>query len=212
MPRDPLPAPLKGPRSRHLWMSLHAGFEYEWPRPLEDANPCPRETRGEDRRRSATPSLVLMAFLGNKGARSDLPDRSRRKAQAVVELFVGCSLLGMATLAGLAFVHRPWPDRVDIIGFRLFPADWLSKWAADVTNIGSVPVLVASVAILCVIAVASRDWVRALSCVIGPAGAVLAVQLVAKPLFSSERERVTPGPGFSLIREVEPRRSARRAP
>jgi membrane-associated phospholipid phosphatase len=35
---------------------------------------------------------------------------------------------------------------------------------------------------LCVIAVLSRRWVRALVCVVAPVGAVLVVELVAKPL------------------------------
>jgi membrane-associated phospholipid phosphatase len=99
-----------------------------------------------------------------------------------MELFLGCFLLGGATLAGFAFVHRPWPNRVDTIGLRLFPAHLSSRWANDLAHLGSMTILVAGVVALCFIAVLSRDWARALSCVIAPMGAVLAVQLVAKPL------------------------------
>jgi membrane-associated phospholipid phosphatase len=97
-------------------------------------------------------------------------------------MLLGFFLLGVATLAGLVFVHRPWPNRVDAIGFRLFPADWSSRWAADVSHLGSLTVLIAGAAVLCVISAVTRNWMRALSCLVAPIAAVLIVQSVAKPL------------------------------
>jgi len=97
-------------------------------------------------------------------------------------MLLGCFLLGAATLAGVVFVHRPWPNRVDAIGFRLLPADLSSRWAADVTHLGSLTVLIAGAAVLCVVAGMSRNWMRALSCLIAPIAAVLIVESVAKPL------------------------------
>lgn len=99
-----------------------------------------------------------------------------------MEMLLGCSLLGAATLAGLIFVHRPWPNRVDAIGFRLLPADLSSRWAVDLAHLGSLTVLFAGAAVLCVVAAMSRNRIRALSCLIAPIAAVLIVQTVAKPL------------------------------
>jgi membrane-associated phospholipid phosphatase len=99
-----------------------------------------------------------------------------------MELFLGCLLLGAAALAGLVFVHRPWPNRVDAIGFWLLPADLSSRWAADVAQLGSLTLLITGAVALCVVAALSRNWTRALSCLIAPIAAVLIVQSVAKPL------------------------------
>jgi membrane-associated phospholipid phosphatase len=114
-------------------------------------------------------------------------------AEAWLEMFVGCLLLCAATLAGLAFVHRPWPNRVDAIGLRLLPANLSSRWAADVAHLGSLTFLIAGAATLCVVAALSRNWMRALSCLIAPIAAVLIVQTVAKPLVGRHIE----GPSFS---------------
>ncbi|MGO9857271.1 MAG: hypothetical protein ACLPYY_19795, partial [Acidimicrobiales bacterium] len=103
-------------------------------------------------------------------------------AEALMEMLLGCFLLGAAALAGFVFVHRPWPNRVDAIGFWLLPADLSSKWAADVAQLGSLTVLVAGATVLCVEAAISRNWMRASSCLIAPIAAVLIVQSVAKPL------------------------------
>jgi membrane-associated phospholipid phosphatase len=113
-------------------------------------------------------------------------------AEALMEILLGCFLLGAATLAGLVFVHRPWPNRVDAIGLRLLPADLSSRWAADATHLGSVTVLIAGVAVLCVVAAMSRNWMRALSCLIAPIAAVLIVQTVAKPLVGRHFESTSP--------------------
>ena len=99
-----------------------------------------------------------------------------------MEMLLGCFLLGAATLAGLVFVHRPWPNRVDAIGLRLLPADLSSSWAADVAHLGSLTVLIAGAAVLCVVAALSGNFMRALACLIAPIAAVLIVQTVAKPL------------------------------
>jgi membrane-associated phospholipid phosphatase len=100
----------------------------------------------------------------------------------VTEFLVGCLSLGAAAFAGFVFVRRPWPNRVDTIGLRLLPADLSSRWAADLAHLGSTPALVAGVVVLCVVALLSGDRMRALSCAIAPVGAVLVVELVAKPL------------------------------
>jgi membrane-associated phospholipid phosphatase len=120
--------------------------------------------------------------------RLETGDRVSGPTEAAIELLVGCVLLGAAMLAGLLFVRRPWPNRLDAIGFRLLPADLTSKWAGDVAQLGSLTVLVAGVIVLCVVAVLSRNWVRALSCVMAPMAAVLIVQTVAKPLVGRHLE------------------------
>jgi membrane-associated phospholipid phosphatase len=87
----------------------------------------------------------------------------------------------LAALAGLAFVRRPWPNRLDVEGFRFLPADFDARWAHDLANVGSLTVLIVGAGVLLVVGVA-RDWVRGVACAVAPMAAVLVVQEVAKPL------------------------------
>lgn len=105
-----------------------------------------------------------------------------------MEILVGCFLLGAAALAGLVFVRRPWPNRVDAIGLTLLPADPSSGWAADVAHLGSVTGLIVGITALGAVAVISRNWMRAVSSLIAPIAAVLIVQTVAKPLVGRQLE------------------------
>jgi membrane-associated phospholipid phosphatase len=89
--------------------------------------------------------------------------------------------LGLAALAGLAFVHRPWANRLDVWGFRVFPANFDSRWAHDFATLGSLTVLVVGVIVVFVVGI-FRDWVRAIACAAAPVIAVLIVQDLAKPL------------------------------
>ncbi|MGO9028316.1 MAG: phosphatase PAP2 family protein [Acidimicrobiales bacterium] len=114
--------------------------------------------------------------------------RSRRRGPGAatplgtaVELSAGAVLLGLAGLAGLVFVHRPWPNRLDVWGYQLFPADAGSRWAHDFATAGSLTVLLAGVAAVFLIGIL-RDWVRAAACAVSPVLAVLVVQDLAKPL------------------------------
>src|SRR3984885_667637 len=137
-------------------------------------------------------SLVCMVVSTAPPSRLEARRRFGLHTEALMELLLGFFLLGAAILAGLVFVHRPWPNRVDAIGFRLLPADLSSRWATDVVHLGSLTVLIAGAAVLCVVAVISRNWVRALSCLIAPIAAVLIVQTVAKPLVGRHFEGTSP--------------------
>ena len=137
-------------------------------------------------------SLVCMVVSTVPPSRLEVGRGMGLHVEALMEMLLGCFLLGAATLAGLVFVHRPWPNRVDAIGLRLLPADLSSRWAADVVHLGSLTVLVAGVAVLFVVAALSRNWVRALSCLIAPIAAVLIVQTVAKPLVGRHFEGTSP--------------------
>jgi membrane-associated phospholipid phosphatase len=111
-------------------------------------------------------------------------DRGRRSASplgTVLELGAGLLLLSGAALAGLILVHRPWPSRLDVWGFRLLPANLGSHWAHDFTALGSLPVLIVGVIVIFLIGV-SRDRLRAFACASAPILAVLIVQDIAKPL------------------------------
>lgn len=145
-------------------------------------------TRGEVRSDAEARSLVCMVVSTVPPSRLEARRRFGHHTEALIELLLGCFLLGAATLAGLVFVHRPWPNRVDAIGFRLLPEDLSSRWAADVVHLGSLTVLLAGAAVLCVVAAMSRNWMRALSCLIAPIAAVLIVQTVAKPLVGRQLE------------------------
>jgi membrane-associated phospholipid phosphatase len=120
-----------------------------------------------------------IAARGLRGTASG-PSRLGRTG-ITIELGAGALLLAMAALAGLAFVHRPWPNRLDIWGDRLLPADLSSRWAHDLVHLGSLSVLVAGVALVFFISV-WRDWARAIACATAPVIAVLIVQEIAKPL------------------------------
>jgi membrane-associated phospholipid phosphatase len=87
----------------------------------------------------------------------------------------------VAATAGLAFVHRPWPNRLDVWGYAALPADPASRWAHDLVAVGSLGALIVGVAAVFVAAVL-RDWVRAVACTAAPVLAVLIVQDLAKPL------------------------------
>jgi membrane-associated phospholipid phosphatase len=90
-------------------------------------------------------------------------------------------LLGLAALAGLAFIHRPWSNRLDVWGDHLLPANLSSRWAHDFAILGSMKVLIAGVLLVFLVGVL-RDPVRAIACAIAPVMAVLIVQEIAKPL------------------------------
>ena len=91
------------------------------------------------------------------------------------------ALAGLATLAGLAFVHRPWPNRLDAWGYRLLPADPGARWAQHLATLGSLRVLIVGVVAVFLIGLL-KDWVRAVACAVAPVLAVLIVQDLAKPL------------------------------
>jgi membrane-associated phospholipid phosphatase len=90
-------------------------------------------------------------------------------------------MLGGAALAGLAFVHRPWPNRLDVWGYRFLPASFDAGWAHDLATLGSLTALVIGVIAIFLVGVL-RDWVRAIACAAAPVVAVLIVQDLAKPL------------------------------
>jgi membrane-associated phospholipid phosphatase len=96
-------------------------------------------------------------------------------------LAVGIGALALSALAGLAFIHRPWPNRLDGWGYHALPADPGAQWARDFAHLGSLSALVVGVIIVFLIAV-FRDWVRAVACAVAPVIAVLIVQHLAKPL------------------------------
>ncbi len=97
------------------------------------------------------------------------------------QLAVGMSVLILAAVAGLAFVHRPWPNRLDVWGYTLLPARPGARWATDLVAVGSRAALIVGVAVVFVVGV-FRDWVRAVACAVAPVLAVLIVQDLAKPL------------------------------
>jgi membrane-associated phospholipid phosphatase len=127
-----------------------------------------------------TPNLAGMGSLSSSGGGSRGPSATTPGAVAA-ELGLGLLLLGAAALAGLAFVHRPWPNRLDVLGFGLLPADPGSHWANQAVVLGSLGALVVGVGAVFVVGVL-RDWVRAVACALAPAIAVLIVQDLAKPL------------------------------
>ena len=97
------------------------------------------------------------------------------------QLLCGTGALAVAAVAGLAFVHRPWPNRLDVWGYAALPADPASHWAHDLVGVGSLVALIGGVAAIFLVGIL-RDWVRAVACATAPVLAVLIVQDLAKPL------------------------------
>jgi membrane-associated phospholipid phosphatase len=131
-------------------------------------------------------------------ARSRPAGRPDQGHPAAGELIIGALLLTVATVMGIALLHRSWLHRLDHAGFRLFPAHPESRWARDITHVGSVPFLGAGVAVLCVISLLRRDWIRALSLVVAPIAAVVVVERVAKPLVGRNLEGVLSYPSGTV--------------
>src|ERR1700676_4518235 len=107
--------------------------------------------------------------------------RAATLAGTSAQLLGGLGALTAAAAAGLAFVHRPWPNRLDVWGYAALPADPTSRWAHDLVAAGSLVALIGGVAAVFVVAIL-RDWVRAVACATAPVLAVLIVQDLAKPL------------------------------
>jgi membrane-associated phospholipid phosphatase len=97
------------------------------------------------------------------------------------ELGAGILLLGGAALAGLFFVRRPWPNRLDAWGFRVLPANLNSQLAHAFVGLGSMTALLVGVLVVFLIGIL-RDRIRAVACAVAPVLAVLIVQDIAKPL------------------------------
>lgn len=104
-----------------------------------------------------------------------------RPGWLAAEIASGVVLLGAAALAGLLLVRRPWPNRLDVAGFALLPADPGSRLYNDIALAGSLRVLLAGVAVAALVSV-WRDRARAIACLVGPVVAVLVTEWVAKPL------------------------------
>lgn len=99
----------------------------------------------------------------------------------VIEVLLGAALLGLAALAGLAFVHHPWPNRLDSWVNGQLHANYDSGWAHHLTALGSLPALAVGVVVIFVVGL-TRDWVRAAACAVSPLVAVVIVDKLAKPL------------------------------
>jgi membrane-associated phospholipid phosphatase len=97
------------------------------------------------------------------------------------ELGAGAFLLGGAAVAGLLFVRRPWPNRLDVWGSGLLPADLNARWAHAFVGLGSMTGLLCGLLVVFLIGLL-RDRVRAVAVTISPVLAVLIVQDIAKPL------------------------------
>ena len=121
------------------------------------------------------PNLDAMASRRPRGPRAASP------IGIAAELTLGAVLLGLTALAGLVFVHRPWPNRLDVWGYRELPADLGSRWAQHLVTLGSLTALIVGVVLVFVIGLL-RDWVRAIACAAAPLIAVAVVQDLAKPL------------------------------
>jgi membrane-associated phospholipid phosphatase len=107
--------------------------------------------------------------------------RIKSAAGVWAELAAGGILLAAAAVAGLVFVRRPWPNRLDAWGYRVLPANPTAPWAHAFVGLGSMTALLGGVLVVFLIGVL-RDRVRAVACAIGPVLAVLVVQDIAKPL------------------------------
>ena len=99
-----------------------------------------------------------------------------------METGLGCILLVATGLLGLALSRYPGRNSIDALGFSVFPADEASKWADAAAHLGSTTALIMGVLVLSVGSMLARDWIRAVTSVLGPVIAVLAVDYLFKPI------------------------------
>ncbi|MCU1490308.1 MAG: putative rane protein [Acidimicrobiaceae bacterium] len=144
-------------------------------------------TTGAD---TAGPIAPILDAMGVPSRRNRPPMSS---VWISIEVTLGVILLGGAALAGYAFVHRPWENRLDVAGFAAFPAVPNSRHWHLIADIGTLPVLLVGIALSIAFSV-WRDRARALACLVGPIAAVLVTERIAKPLVGRV---VTPFGGFS---------------
>jgi membrane-associated phospholipid phosphatase len=105
-----------------------------------------------------------------------LPTRNHR--DSVGEVMVGAALVLLAAIGGVYFSFRPASGAVD--SWFVVP-DTKGSWFTDVVSLRYPAVIVVG-AVLAAVVCFRQDRSRALACFIGPPLALLACELVAKPL------------------------------
>ena len=99
----------------------------------------------------------------------------------VSEMVAAVLLLASAAVAGALFARRPWPNRLDVVGYHALPANPDSPLYHHIAEVGSLPVLLIGIAVAICLSI-WRDLPRAIACAIGPVAAVLLTEQIAKPL------------------------------
>ncbi len=107
-------------------------------------------------------------------------NRPARERTATVEIVVGAVLVVMVALGGAYFAWRPASGAVDGWFLGLFPTTKNGVFTA-VTALREPWFVIAGSIVACV-ATLTRDLPRALACLVGPPAALVAGELVAKPL------------------------------
>jgi membrane-associated phospholipid phosphatase len=125
------------------------------------------------------------------------PGRRRRHEESIAELVVGSALVLTVALGGLYFAVRPGPATVD---------GWLlnlvrPSHALAFTHVSSLtsPAAIVIGAAIAAGACLPRDRPRALACLIAPPLALLACELVAKPLVDRTLGGVLSYPSGSTV-------------
>ena len=99
------------------------------------------------------------------------------------ETVAGASLVLLAGLASLVFRRHPGPIFLDDWGLSLIHPAVGNSFYVRVTDLRSVPVLVAG-SILAAVTVVGRDRLRALACLVGPGLSVVLVEWLLKPVIA----------------------------
>ena len=107
-------------------------------------------------------------------------DRTVRERIAAVEIAVGAVLVVLVALGGAYFAWRPGSGTVDGWFFDLFPSTKNGVFTS-VTALRQPWFVIAGSVVACAVTV-TRDLPRALACLVGPPAALVAAELVAKPL------------------------------
>ncbi|MGA8726131.1 MAG: phosphatase PAP2 family protein [Acidimicrobiales bacterium] len=107
-------------------------------------------------------------------------DVTAREKTATIEIEVGVVLVALVALAGAYLAWRPESGTIDGWFFGIFPTTKNGAFTAITTLRQPWLVIVGSV-VVCA-ATVSRDLPRALACLVGPPAALIAAEVVAKPL------------------------------
>ena len=120
-----------------------------------------------------------------------------RDNEAFSELIAGAVLVGLVALGGVYFAFRPASGTVDGWFLSLFNAS-NSGWFTHVTSL-RYPVVVVVGAVVAAVVTLPRDRPRAAACLIGPPLALVASELVAKPLVGRTLGGVLSYPSGSTV-------------
>ncbi len=114
-----------------------------------------------------------------------------------MEAAIGGLMFGLSVLAAVVIAHHPEANRIDRLGFELFPRSPRSEILDRITTLGT-PVALGLATIAAALVVVGRDRRRALACMVGIGLVALLVEYTFKPLVGRRFEGVLSYPSGNV--------------